>query len=685
MPALSNHHTKVISLAAAGTSLLASASFGSEAPRITEVHRESGTGDVLLKVEGSSAAYNIYAADALNPLGDTNAFYLAQESFPASAGTVWRDNGTFTFGHPAAAENPVRFYRVEGLSEALPYYVSNLWPIVPAGWQFPRVTGIAADRGGNLYVVDYTEQRLKIFNGGGKLLGDMAMPDLGYYSHPALDEQGNLFVTTWKGISKYTAGRQVGEFRYEDSGNPPMYIEVTVDRQGHVYAGDASNWQIHKFDNNGNHLLTIGKAAVNLDQDLTPGEFYNSSYTLGVAVDSAGFLYVADNHFARITKIAPDGAVVDTWAENLRPVIDWQLGSIFTIDENDVLHLAHEHSTAIRRFDTALKELEPILVDPMIFWGHNYQKGAAITGDGMYIVGDRPVWDSWGYEIIKLDHTGQAQATWTSASLQDGHFINPISIGTDSAGAVYVADNAHGGGDFNGRVQKFSADGVWIRSDTYGNWVDRVVVDAQRNLYVVFDNNTLARFTPDGERTMECDFKASLPSSYVLKDVAVDAQQNVLFRIDPLDPSVPYAYKFDRDGEFASAWPLADDLSNPVALAVDPAGRIFVLDGASGDLVRVDSDGNQLSRTHLGFYGGNVLSMRFAGTSLFLFGYGGEISQCRVDGETVNSPRVIIPGSSFGTGAGVAIQRVDFAVGPDSRIYTVDKSRSQVTAYSPRL
>jgi DNA-binding beta-propeller fold protein YncE len=68
---------------------------------------------------------------------------------------------------------------------------------------------------------------------------------------------------------------------------------VAVDTQGFVYVADAFNHRIQKFDSNGKFIAKWGS----LGSD--DGEFYSP---WGVAVDAQGFVYVADSRNHRIQK-----------------------------------------------------------------------------------------------------------------------------------------------------------------------------------------------------------------------------------------------------------------------------------------------------------------------------------------------------------------------------------------------
>jgi DNA-binding beta-propeller fold protein YncE len=93
---------------------------------------------------------------------------------------------------------------------------------------------------------------------------------------------------------------------------------IAVDKDGNVYVADADgkNGKGHivvKFSPDGKVLMTLGKPGMPGD---APGYFYRPS---AVAVAPDGTIFVADGHGgdsnARIVKLAPDGKLIKSWGK----------------------------------------------------------------------------------------------------------------------------------------------------------------------------------------------------------------------------------------------------------------------------------------------------------------------------------------------------------------------------------
>ena len=120
-------------------------------------------------------------------------------------------------------------------------------------------------------------------------------------------------------------------------GNGPDYLSavsaVVVAPNGDIYVADGhgtgTNDRIIKFSKDGKLITTWGKhgkAAGELD---TPH---------GIALDSAGRVYVADRANNRIQIFEPDGKFVAEWKQLGRP-------SDVTIDKNDMIYVADSQSS----------------------------------------------------------------------------------------------------------------------------------------------------------------------------------------------------------------------------------------------------------------------------------------------------------------------------------------------------
>lgn len=148
------------------------------------------------------------------------------------------------------------------------------------------------------------------------------------------------------------------------------------------------------------------------------GEFHNPE---GLASDSQGNIYVADETNHRVQRISPDGQML------------WKIGAVDT--------------TGRPRAGTAVGE----------FMMH---RGVAVDqDDNLYVA------DSWNHRVQKFDPSGQFCCLFGSYGNGPGQFggAGPNGIAIDAEGFIYVSDtHTYLGG--NNRVQKFDSRGQFVSS-----------------------------------------------------------------------------------------------------------------------------------------------------------------------------------------------------------------------------
>jgi len=195
--------------------------------------------------------------------------------------------------------------------------------------------GVAADRAGNLYIADTTNVRIRKVNTSGVIstyagngtsafFGDGGLATSAELISPrrvAVDSSGNLYITDFlrirkvntSGIISTVAGNGTSGFS-GDGGlatsaklNSPL--GVAVDSAGNLYIADFGNQRIRKV-NTGGIITTVagnGTSGFSGDGGLATSAKLNSPQ--GVAVDSAGNIYIADSGNQRIREVSTSGVI----------------------------------------------------------------------------------------------------------------------------------------------------------------------------------------------------------------------------------------------------------------------------------------------------------------------------------------------------------------------------------------
>jgi sugar lactone lactonase YvrE len=250
-------------------------------------------------------------------------------------------------------------------------------------------------------------------------------------------------------------------------------IGITLDGAGNVYVADQFNKAIRKISSGGVVTTLAGNGSSGFsDGSGTNATFY---YPMGVAVDRVGNVYVADQENNAIRKIS-SGGVVTTLAGNGKQgfvdgvgnnaTFNWPSG--VAVDGAGNVYVADSYNSAIRKIST----------------------GGVVTtlvGGGI---------NAYGYAYGFADGIGKA-----------AFFSWPSSVAVDGVGNLYVADsgnNAIRRVSTNGLVTTLAGNGNWGFADgtgtnAYFNRPGGVAIDGVGNLYVADSgNNAIRKISSNG-------------------------------------------------------------------------------------------------------------------------------------------------------------------------------------------
>jgi sugar lactone lactonase YvrE len=141
--------------------------------------------------------------------------------------------------------------------------------------------GVAVDSAGNLYIADERNQRIR-----------------------KVDASGIITTVAGNGTAGYN-GDNIAATRAEL--NYPA--GVAVDSAGNLYIADERNQRIRKVDANGTITTVAGNGTAGYNGDNVGATSAELNYPAGVAVDSAGKLYIADFANRRIRKVDASGTI----------------------------------------------------------------------------------------------------------------------------------------------------------------------------------------------------------------------------------------------------------------------------------------------------------------------------------------------------------------------------------------
>jgi hypothetical protein len=312
-------------------------------------------------------------------------------------------------------------------------------PVDATSLNFPL--GLVVDERGGFYVADRNNNRVLYFANDNNNTADRVYGQFGSFNTNVKNNDGS------------------GNSGEPSADNLSMPSAVTLDSQGGLYIDDRDNHRVLYFANDGNTTADrvygqLGSFTTNpINNDGAGGSGQPSAdnmglYSLGLAVDKDGGLYLSDSSNFRILYFANDG---NTTADR----VYGQHGNFTTnVKNND------------GNGNSGLPSADNL----------NFPRGLVIDDSGGFYVGDRD-----NHRVLYFANDGNTTAdrvygqsgnfTWGAWNNSgNGNTLNgapnaenlkaPRGVALDSAGGLYVADHD------NNRVLFFDNDG-----DTKADWV----------------------------------------------------------------------------------------------------------------------------------------------------------------------------------------------------------------------
>ena len=486
-------------------------------------------------------------------------------------------------------------------------------------------TGVAVDSVGNLFIAD-NNARIRRVDAGTQVVTTVPVPALVRPHGIAIDSAGKLYVTDLAGhrVYRVDVATQVatvvagnGTDGFSGDGGPATAAQmnaplgVAVDSAGNLFISDLSD-RIRRVDSATQVITTVaGNGTYGFSGDGGPATAAQMNAPLGMAVDSVGDLFIADNGNFRTRRVDATTQLITTVAGNGTysfsgdggPATSAQFSAAgVVVDGAGNLFVSDIDNCRIRRVDATTQVINTIAGDGQCRSGG--------VGDG-----------------------GPARA----AAL-----YYPVGLALDKAGNLFI-------GVLDDRVRR---------------------VDAATQTITTVAGNGTEGFSGDGGPATSAQLS--------VLDIAIDNAENLFItdwefnrirRVDAATQTITtYAGNgtmgFSGDGGPATAAQLS-----PAGVAVDTVGNLFIADRSNCRIRRVDATTQVISTIagdgQCGFSGdggpatsaelsaGGPVAVDSAGNLFISDGEGGRIREVLASkqNQTISfaaiANRTFLPGDSF--------------------------------------
>ncbi len=308
--------------------------------------------------------------------------------------------------------------------------------------------GVAVDSKGNVFIADANDHRVREIAPDGTITtvagdgfpgfrGDGGPASLSRLNTPygvAVDRAGNLYIADLGNnrVRKVGLDGAITTVTGTDTLQAPR--NVAVDAAGNLYISEFAGARVWRLGTDGTMAAVAGKGAPGFGGDGGPATSAQLAYPAGLALDSAGNLYIADSSNNRVRKVA--GGVITTVLGTGVPGAalpnQLNLPTGIAIDGAGDLDVADSGNQRIQQLTTAGA------ISTLPGAGRDLALDAAgdlIVAAGAQVLELTP---SLALETIAGD--GSYLFRGDGGPATSARLTGPVAVALDSAGVLYIAD-----------------------------------------------------------------------------------------------------------------------------------------------------------------------------------------------------------------------------------------------------
>ena len=466
--------------------------------------------------------------------------------------------------------------------------------------------GVAVDKAGNVYIADQTNNRIR-----------------------KVDTNGNITTVAGNGTAGYTAD---GVSATSTELNNPY--NVTLDKAGNIYIADYYNSRVRKVDTNGIITTVAGNGTYGNTGDGGAATSAELSYPIGLAVDSAGNIYIGDYFNNRVRKVDTTGTITTvagtgtagyTGDGTTATSAEINGPNGVALDTAGNIYIADYYNNVIRKVSTA-----GIITTVAGNGNQGFSgDGGMATSAELYrpwtvavdSAGNLFIGDEGNDRVRRVDTSGTITTIAGNGTLGysgdagpalSAEFYYPTGVALDSAGYLYVGDLS------NNRIRKVSPGGqapVTFGNVTVGQTgtslpvvlsinADLTIASSQASgdFTVTNPSDCHSTFTAGMVCTLQIQFAPTKPGQRWFSLVVTDGSSNqYTFGLEGNGVASALAFTPGIIGTAAgngtagfsgdSGTATSAELNSPSAVAVDSAGNLYITDHLNYRIRKVDTGG----------------------------------------------------------------------------------------------
>lgn len=390
--------------------------------------------------------------------------------------------------------------------------------------------------------------------------------------------------------------------------------DVAIDAVGNVYIADWLNNRIRKVTSDGVIKTVAGTGIYGYAGDGGPATSAKLRSPLGIAVDAAGNLYIADTYNHRVRKVTPNGMITTIAGTGIEGFAGdgglatsarlWSPVDV-AIHADGSIYIADGANNRVRKISldgiiTTVAGTGPSGISTGYSAGDGGPATAAqlsVSAIAIDAAGNLLIADDEGGRIRRVSPDGIITTVAGGGSLAAGDGVpavvaglkDPTGVAVDSVGNIYIADQ-----DDN-RIRKVSSDGVITTVAGTGDWgyygdggpaaaawleyPGQVALDVEGRVYIA-ENYRVRRV--DGDRLSiktRADGTILVPSPDGAWLYTFGMTGRHLRTADPVTDATIYTFGYDGLNRLIS---IADAYGKVTAIERDPSGSATAIVAPDG-------------------------------------------------------------------------------------------------------